>query len=50
MENTLQNILSYYSEHGVMTDPGPHGTLFDHLPADIQALCEIIQGVQVHIF
>jgi hypothetical protein len=50
MENNLQNILRYYSEHGVMTDPGPHRIQFDHLPADIQALCEIIQGVQVHVF
>ncbi|MCJ7622201.1 MAG: hypothetical protein MUO76_01765 [Anaerolineaceae bacterium] len=50
MENNLQDILSYYSEHGIMTDPGPLGTQFDHLPADIQTLCEIIQGIQVHIF
>ena len=50
MENNLHNILSYYSEPGVMSNPGPYGIQFDHLPADIKALCETIQGLQVHIF
>ena len=33
-----------------MTDPGTYSDQFSGLPTDIKALCEIIQGFQVHIF
>jgi len=32
-----------------MTDPGERGVLFERLPADTPALCEIIQGLILHV-
>ena len=42
--------LDYYSTPGPMTDPGPYAGLFDGLPEDISVLCQVLQGVMVHIF
>jgi hypothetical protein len=33
-----------------MTDPGEHAALFDGLPADVPALCQVVQGILLHIF
>ena len=40
--------LQYYSTPGIMTDPGEYRHLFDGLPTDIPALCEIVQGLIFH--
>lgn len=42
--------LDYFASSGLMTDPRAYAYLFDELPADIAALCRIVQGVMVHIF
>ena len=44
------DILTYYTQPGPMTDPGPYAHLFDDLPTDIPALVKTLQGVMVHIF
>ncbi len=44
------DMLSYYTQPGPMTDPGPYAHLFDGLPTDIPALVKTLQGVMVHIF
>jgi hypothetical protein len=33
-----------------MTDPGAHVRLLDSLPADIAALCRLVQGLMIHVF
>jgi hypothetical protein len=42
--------LAYFSQPGLMTDPGPYAYLFDNLPGDIGELCKIVQGTTIHIF
>ena len=33
-----------------MTDPGAHVVLFEGLPTEITALCQVVQGLVLHIF
>jgi len=40
--------LSFYATHGIITDPGDLAHLLDGLPADLPALCKIVQGLLVH--
>lgn len=42
--------LTYYATPGIMTDPGTHAALLDELPAGIQELCNVVQGLLIHIF
>ncbi len=42
--------LEYYACPGPMTDPKKFSALLDHLPMEIPALVEIVQGLMVHIF
>ena len=42
------NPLQYYSTQSIMTDPAEYRHLFDELPSDIPALCEIVQGLILH--
>ena len=44
------SLLSFYSTPGPMTDPCEHGDLFDGLPTDIGALCQIVQNNLLHVF
>jgi hypothetical protein len=37
--------LTYYSQPGPMTDPGPYTGLLDNLPADMPSLVKTLQGV-----
>ena len=40
--------LSFYSQPGVMTDPGGHASLFEDLPGDVAALAAVAQGLIIH--
>lgn len=42
--------LTYFTQPGPMTDPGPYRRLFENLPAGIGELCKVVQGTTVHIF
>jgi len=42
--------LAYYARPGFMTDPGGYAALFDGLPTEIPALCQVVQGLLLHIF
>jgi hypothetical protein len=44
------NSLEYYACAGPMSDPKDYAGQFDAFPADIADLCQIIQGLMVHIF
>src|SRR5262245_51866448 len=41
--------LDYYTAHGALTEPQGHAPDFDPLPADVAALCEVVQGLVVHV-
>lgn len=42
--------LTYFSQFGRMTDPGPYADLYANLPADVPSLVEIVQGLLIHVF
>lgn len=42
--------LTYFSQHGPISDPGGYAALFDGLPADIAGLCRVVQGGMIHVF
>ncbi len=44
------NLLHFYATPGALTDPGEHAELFVDLPMDLAILCEIVQGLMVHVF
>jgi len=48
-ESTV-GLLDYYARPGLMTDPKEHAHLFENLPTEIPALCELVQGILLHIF
>jgi len=50
MPTSTDDAYTYYSEHGLITDPGRFKRLFDNLPQDISQLCRIIQGLLLHAF
>jgi len=50
MSELVADPLLYYAQPGLMTDPGEHAMWFDDLPADIAALCQVVQGIFIHIF
>lgn len=50
MSEPTPNILEYYARPGPMTDPKEYATLFDDLPTDLASLCQVVQGLMVHIY
>jgi hypothetical protein len=50
MQNETLSILEFYRKAGRMTDTGEYAVLFDDLPEDLGKLCNVIQGLMVHIF
>ncbi len=40
--------LAYYAAQGPYSDPGARAALLDSLPADVAALCAIVQGLLIH--
>lgn len=50
MTESSAHPLGYYAHPGPMTNPGEHTNLFDGLPTNIPALCQVVQGLLLHIF
>jgi len=50
MSESTIHALEYYARPGLMTDPGEHAGLFEGLPSEIPALCQVVQGILLHIF
>ncbi len=48
MEQT--ELLTYFRNHGPMTDPRQHARLLDGLPKNAAKIVETVQGLLVHIF
>jgi hypothetical protein len=40
--------LTYYAEHGFITDPGAGAHLLLNLPQAFPAICEVVQGLIIH--
>src|SRR5512146_3248014 len=45
-----ESFTEFYSTPGMITDSHEYGALFDGLPTGIPALCEVVQGLLVHVF
>ena len=50
ISEVIETPLEYYANPGPMTDPGEQACLFDDLPTGIPALCQIVQGLLLHVF
>jgi hypothetical protein len=50
LEDGLDIILQYYIDQSIMTNPGEYAYLYQKLPSDVSELCEVVQGVMLHIF
>lgn len=46
---TPAELRDWYRVPGVMTDPGPHASLFEDLPRGVAAVCEVVQGLLLHV-
>jgi hypothetical protein len=42
--------LTYFTQYGKMTDPGPYAHLYKNLPSDVSSLVRVVQGLMVHVF
>lgn len=49
-EDNRNDMLKYYTSHSIMTDPGNYSYLYEDLPSGIPELCNVVQGVIIHIF
>ncbi len=48
MESNL-DALQYYTHQSEVTDPGEQGRLLEGLPGEIPALCQVLQGLLIHV-
>jgi hypothetical protein len=48
MRTKLPSWIEYYTQPGVIGDPGLRSELFEGLPEDIAGLCEVVQGLVIH--
>lgn len=48
--NTEPGTLEFYKEHSVITNPGKYSYLYDTLPETIPQLCQVVQGLLLHVF
>lgn len=43
-------LLTYYAQHGQMSDPGAYAALFENLPTSLADLVRLVQGITIHVF
>lgn len=46
----MEPTLTYFSQHGQMSDPGAYAFLFENLPGSIPELVKLVQGITIHVF
>jgi hypothetical protein len=46
----MTQTLTYFSQPGLMTDPGIYAPSFENLPTDLGDLCRLVQGTTIHVF
>ena len=42
--------MTYFSQYGRITNPGPYADLYTDLPYDISSLVQVVQGLVLHVF
>ena len=42
--------LTYFTQHGTMSDPGAQASLYKDLPSSIADLVKLVQGITIHVF
>ena len=42
--------ISYYAQHGFISDPKSQGKLFENIPSEVSELCRVIHGLVLHVF
>ena len=45
----MESSEQYYIEQSPVTEPGEEAALFAELPGDLAALCEVVQGLLIHV-
>lgn len=48
--SSLTDPSEYYARQSIITDPKGEANLFEGLPTDIPSLCQVVQGLLLHIF
>ncbi len=46
----MNSTLTYFTQHGPMSTPGVHASMFDNLPTPIPDLVKLVQGVTIHVY
>lgn len=46
----MNSLLSYFTQHGPMSDPGAYASQYENLPTSIVDLVKLVQGVTIHVF
>jgi hypothetical protein len=46
----MDSTLTYFAQHGSMSDPGTYAALYENLPTSIADLVKLVQGVTIHVF
>jgi hypothetical protein len=46
----MDSILTYFTQHGTISNPGAYTSLFENLPTSIPDLVKLVQGVTIHVF
>ena len=46
----MNSTLTYFSQHGPMSNPGAFASLYHDLPASIADLVKLVQGITIHVF
>ncbi len=46
----IREMQTFYETHSTFSHPGKHAELLRGLPEDVGALCELIQGLLIHVF
>ncbi len=46
----MTTYLDYFAAPGPFTSAGERAALFEQLPADVGALCKVVQGLMIHVF
>lgn len=42
--------LTYFAQHGPVSDPGAFASLYNNLPTSIAELVKLVQGITIHVF
>jgi len=46
----MDSTLTYFTQHGTMSDPGAYASLYENLPTSITDLVKLVQGITIHVF